>query len=171
MGNKGKRILYLDMVKGIGILLVVLGHIIPMERGIGKYLYSFHMPMFFMISGILLFEKKSWENEKLFNIILGKLRQIMYPYLIISFVSLVIIRKIDGLTKFVKNLYLTLMLEGISALWFLPTLFFAELIFVLVIRYIKKPVIREVLVVLCILLMWMFSNYSGHNTSSYGFLL
>jgi fucose 4-O-acetylase-like acetyltransferase len=44
----------LDIMKGIGILLVVLGHSLPSSR-IGNYvynfIYSFHMPLFFIVSG------------------------------------------------------------------------------------------------------------------------
>ena len=53
--NPSKRIAYLDIAKGIGILLVVLGHnyvriSIP---GMGKFIFSFHMPFFFLLSGML----------------------------------------------------------------------------------------------------------------------
>ncbi len=49
------RILWLDTLKVMAIYLVVLGHIVsttyqPDLKGI---IYSFHMPLFFMISGYL----------------------------------------------------------------------------------------------------------------------
>lgn len=47
-----KRIEYLDYAKGIGIILVVLGHIL-IKGNIKIYIYSFHMPLFFIISGYL----------------------------------------------------------------------------------------------------------------------
>lgn len=47
-----ERIEYYDVAKGILILLVVLGHVF--ETGIiNQYIYSFHMPAFFIISGIM----------------------------------------------------------------------------------------------------------------------
>ena len=48
----GKRDLRYDVMKGIGILLMMLGHI-PVEGMVYKWIYSFHMPMFFLISGYL----------------------------------------------------------------------------------------------------------------------
>lgn len=51
-----KRIEYIDVAKAIGILLVILGHCyytatVPY---LGAAIYSFHMPMFFIISGMFL---------------------------------------------------------------------------------------------------------------------
>ena len=59
-----RREKYLDIAKGIGILLVVMGHSIPdasTPAGISNpyfvilfgVIYSFHMPLFFFISGLL----------------------------------------------------------------------------------------------------------------------
>ena len=45
----GKRIDYLDYSKGIAIILVVLGHIFN-GGNIKTYIYSFHIPLFFIIS-------------------------------------------------------------------------------------------------------------------------
>src|SRR5215510_11051547 len=49
-----KRVAYVDIAKGIGIILVVMGHndfalISPFAH---KLIYSFHMPMFFFMSGM-----------------------------------------------------------------------------------------------------------------------
>ena len=49
-----KRVEYIDIAKGIGITLVVMGHndfalISPFAH---KLIYSFHMPMFFFMSGM-----------------------------------------------------------------------------------------------------------------------
>ena len=56
-----KRLVYLDIARGICILLVVFGHtLIPNIRENNKiiqfiydYIYFFHMPVFFIISGII----------------------------------------------------------------------------------------------------------------------
>lgn len=46
---------YLDLTRFIGIYLVVLGHFgfLYKDAYIGSMIYSFHMPLFFVISGIL----------------------------------------------------------------------------------------------------------------------
>lgn len=44
----------LDIAKGIGILLMVIGHCYHTENIVLKTIYSFHMPLFFIVSGMLL---------------------------------------------------------------------------------------------------------------------
>ena len=46
----GKRIEWIDVSKGIGIILVLIGHI-SLNGGLNKFIYSFHMPLFFILSG------------------------------------------------------------------------------------------------------------------------
>ena len=54
----GKRIEYIDAAKALGIIAVIVGHCfwrtsIPY---LVPFIYSFHMPMFFMISGMFINE-------------------------------------------------------------------------------------------------------------------
>ena len=53
-----KRLDYLDMAKGVGIFLVVLGHIEYLSESAMRWIYSFHMPLFFVIGGILAYQKE-----------------------------------------------------------------------------------------------------------------
>ena len=46
---------YWNITKGIGICLVVLGHVCS---DISNYIYLFHLPLFFFVSGFLYNEKK-----------------------------------------------------------------------------------------------------------------
>ncbi len=43
------RIDSLDILKGIGIILVVVGHMIGNQLYIRPWIYAFHMPLFFML--------------------------------------------------------------------------------------------------------------------------
>lgn len=49
MNNRDKT---LDIAKGIGILLVVIGHM-PINIDLYNTIYTFHVPLFFFISGVL----------------------------------------------------------------------------------------------------------------------
>ena len=55
----------IDMMRAIGIILVVLGHCLPFSfLFLKRLIYLFHLPLFFMISGYLYQEKCSlqpWE--------------------------------------------------------------------------------------------------------------
>lgn len=42
-----------DNAKGIGLILVILGHLLPFGNLQSSIVYSIHMPLFFYISGIL----------------------------------------------------------------------------------------------------------------------
>lgn len=56
-----KRIESLDIAKGIGILIVVLGHVLRTDDVfLKKFIFSFHMPLFFMLSGFVF----NTENKK-----------------------------------------------------------------------------------------------------------
>ncbi len=58
---EGKRIDYIDSLKGFAIILVVIGHVIQYyycptdfdNKILFRCIYSFHMPLFFIISGFV----------------------------------------------------------------------------------------------------------------------
>ena len=52
-----ERLTVFDAAKGLGILLVVFAHINYTPEAL-IYIYSFHMPLFFLISGIFFNSKK-----------------------------------------------------------------------------------------------------------------
>lgn len=62
---KKNRMTYLDMAKGIGILFMIVGHTISL--GWQKDLiYSFHMPLFFVCSGMtMVLSTTGWSGERL----------------------------------------------------------------------------------------------------------
>ena len=57
-----KRLTYLDMTKGVGIFLVILGHIEYIREDTLRWISSFHMPLFFFVGGILAYTNR---DEKL----------------------------------------------------------------------------------------------------------
>ena len=50
--HKG-RIDWIDSAKGIGIILMLLGHVSAMPKYFIILIFSFHMPLFFFLSGYL----------------------------------------------------------------------------------------------------------------------
>ena len=78
--KENKRLHYLDMAKGIGIFLVALGHMEDIATGTRVWISSFHMPLFFVISGILMAVKN--EPSKDLGIAVKKrINGIIVPYL------------------------------------------------------------------------------------------
>jgi polysaccharide biosynthesis protein PslL len=75
-----QRIQHIDIAKGIGILLVVLGHnsIVIGQRGeLFNVIYSFHLPLFLFLSGLFLNQR-----ETLKAAIVNKTDAMLKPYLV-----------------------------------------------------------------------------------------
>lgn len=127
-----KRLDYLDMVKGIGIFFVVLGHIEYISNPLRVWISSFHMPLFFIVSGLLMAVKN--EPFRDFKISVSKkFKGIIIPYLwfslayfIIDIANVTIIKNIDIHTFWV-DLISSVTFYGMSVLWFLPALFLANI--------------------------------------------
>ena len=85
-----KRIEYVDILKGIGIICVLLGHnLVVQDDGqlpeIMRYIiYSFHMPLFFFLSGYVFSTKVNWTN-----FIKKKIKTIVVPMYIFSLVVMI----------------------------------------------------------------------------------
>ena len=48
-----ERILYVDYIKAIAMILVIIGHINYANQEIKPWLYAFHMPVFFFCTGLV----------------------------------------------------------------------------------------------------------------------
>ena len=115
MENTIRHFDYLDFAKGIGIILVIMGHtIFPVHEAIS----IFHMPLFFFLAGITL---KIYPDFELF--LLRKTDRIFIPYLFFSFLSFITAR-IVGYEGSIFN----------GPLWFLQSLFGALIISELVLK-------------------------------------
>lgn len=68
-----ERLSWLDILKGIGIILVVIGHIYS-NRTVSNWLYSFHMPLFFLAAGWVYKEKTVITDIK------RRIQTIVVPY-------------------------------------------------------------------------------------------
>lgn len=135
------RLTYIDSVKGVGILLVIIGHIVPMNNALSVWLYSFHIPLFFIICGIL----HSVKNNQLSSfkeLFIKKSKSLMYPYMTFSLITIIfwfltgiIRRSFNGL---LSMSVLTITFLGYSSLWFLPCYFISELTFIYIMKKSSK---------------------------------
>lgn len=68
-----------DIIKGIGIILVVLGHC---GFIFSNFIYLFHMPLFFIVSGYF-FKETNYDNLlKVRDYLKRKIKQLYLPYII-----------------------------------------------------------------------------------------
>ncbi|HEY9528673.1 MAG TPA: acyltransferase family protein, partial [Anaerolineales bacterium] len=121
-----KRIEYLDIAKGIGILLVVLGHndFEVISLFVQRLIYSFHMPLFFFLSGYFLNTAVPFFDfvKKRFNTLL---KPFLFTIFLIYFTS-ISFEKMGfntAITRTVKSLYGSGYYLDWVQLWFLPHLF------------------------------------------------
>ncbi len=125
-----KRIEYLDIAKGIGILLVVLGHndFEVISLFVQRLIYSFHMPLFFFLSGYFLNTAVPFFDffKKRFN---SLLKPFLFTIFLIYFTS-VSFEKMGfntAIQRTVKSLYGSGYYLDWVQLWFLPHLFAVSL--------------------------------------------
>src|SRR5438270_2159707 len=97
--TSGVRSSVVDIVKGIAIALVVYGHtaqgMIHRKWWVGpgatysdNFIYSFHMPAFFFVSGLFVMSSLAKRGRRQFAI--DKLKTILYPYLLSATISALI---------------------------------------------------------------------------------
>ena len=85
---------YIDYAKAAGILLVVYGHVIIFAKhpsyadvAAKNMIYAFHMPLFFVISGLLLRNRQEKKQEtELVRELSVITRRLLLPYLIWSLI-------------------------------------------------------------------------------------
>lgn len=151
------RNVYIDIVKAVAIILVVFGHCIQygsgseflsstafFENKVFIFIYSFHMPLFMLVSGYLFAYslKDINSTDGLKRTIIKKVKQLIIPLFSWSFVSLALaIAKlvINGNTATVSIIWLlkTLVSGFINGPWFLWAIWWCSLT-VIVVRYFFK---------------------------------
>ena len=121
------------MAKGIGIILVVLGHCFNKGTPIHNWIFSFHMPLFFIVSGFCFHMEKYPE----FNILLRKkFSRLIVPFIKFWLFALVVSLLIPYMRKGITlNTVLTVLYTGwpgpihIGSIWFLLSLFICMCVF------------------------------------------
>lgn len=166
MNDKAERLIFLDIAKGIGILFVVLGHIYAFNPNIKNglfvvWIYSFHMPLFFIISGMLLKYRET--DESTIKFVFKRVKGLLVPYFVFSIFTIAVLLLIEGATMSMLIVYIkrTIAGIGIDTLWFLPVLFFSECIFILAKKVLKKDWLMIATVFLIYVLGNFFTNYDG----------
>ncbi|KXJ49252.1 MAG: hypothetical protein AXW17_11400, partial [Colwellia sp. Phe_37] len=126
---------WVNCAKGIGIVLVVYGHVARgvfnagitenerLFRLVDTVIYSFHMPLFFFLSGLFFISSLSKRGAK--GLVLSKLGTIMYPYILWSFIQGGIAYSLQSMTNFKTTVVDVLSLFWLpqDQFWFLYALF------------------------------------------------
>lgn len=138
-----KRMEYIDMVKGIGILGIIVMHSTFASQRVIFWLSSFMTPLFFLVSGMLIAHTKAPEKNRK-EALTGRVRTLLLPFLYFSLFAIMrdLLRAMIGAFEMVGiwievNGLITLW--GSSVFWFLPALFLSESTFILLRRKCTAP--------------------------------
>ena len=149
------RTRFIDIARCIGIVAIILGHL--SEPAIQRVVYTFNVPLFFLITGYFINEK----NPDL-KFIRRKFRTLIVPYLITG-AALVIIAVIGAAASKGDvigqgklwlyavvygsgyNWYEPFFISSVGPVWFLCATFFSGILLKLLLK--TKPIIRMLAVV------------------------
>lgn len=126
---------WLDIAKGITIILMVVGHT-AIPKVVGDFIWAFHMPLFFIASGWCT----NWGKYRLIDFVFYKLRSLGIPFVIYSILVLVINISLFEfeISDWIRNGW-----EG-YALWFIPVLYSA-LVLSKIVMMIRSDIQRVIL--------------------------
>lgn len=143
---KNEHYLELDYLKGIGIILVILGHsfffkgfdLVNKEKYFGYYyifnfIYSFHMPLFFIVAGFL-----SNKEYKIKFFYISKIKRLLIPYIFINIIDYIPRHLFSSFVNNSSNSLVRIIFYSGVATWFVYTLFVMFLIFPVLDKYIFK---------------------------------
>lgn len=139
------RLKWVDIAKGIGIIFIVLGH--AGNPTISKYLFWFHVPLFFMLSGYVfkplnrLSDLPLWIKKRAKKLLLT-----YFTYLLVFYLILIVQYFINGeltLALLIKRA-ITSLFGGralsylMSPMWFITTLLLTQVLFAYISLKCKK---------------------------------
>ncbi|WP_157871799.1 acyltransferase family protein [Gloeothece verrucosa] len=153
--------LWLDNLRAIGIFFVVLVHTGRFSSFISLYIFSFFMPLFFFISGLVAKDSiKELSFKDFFNL---RLRRLLIPYIFFSLVSYIVWfflfrhfgkgEDISPLKPLIGILYGVAIGDWLIpniAMWFFTCLMMTEIYFFLLIRLPSRKILIAVLFVLSV---------------------
>ncbi len=83
MDSEKGRIIWIDQLRGIAFFFVILGHV-ALPKEMQSLIYSFHMPLFFLISGLTVNRKKLIDTH-IKDYVIKQAKSLIIPYFWMSF--------------------------------------------------------------------------------------
>lgn len=159
-----ERINYIDYTKGYGILIIVLAHVVGYFSAckfLFGYFESYSVALFFIISGILMTLKEG--RYEPWNVFLKKkVRSLLIPYIWFSVFNSLLKLSVMFVThqlteSVVHSEMIELFITGNGTVWFLLTLFGAELLYRVTVGICNEFQIA-ILAIVCITLCFLVGD-------------
>ncbi len=147
--NKNDRILWMDIAKGIAMFLVCWGHE-NADPIFNNWIYSFHMPLFFMLSGMTFAFNK---ETKVGKYIVKKAKGLLIPYVFLNIIVIplayidgaIVHKSTQNIGEFLLGIVFSQQQSGFvlpsNTTWFIATLFLTDLAFFAFWKIFKKDYI------------------------------
>jgi len=170
-----ERNIKIDILKGFAIILMMIGHITQysidgivdcFNNELFIFIYSFHMPLFALISGFLFYKSKDKPLKELF---FNKARTLLYPILIIAIIEFYAWRFLEAFKGNISPLFSAGWIDNLNGYWFLWSLF-ASMFIVIIVEKLIKFKYKSFLYILLIPLLYFFPN-GDYNFFIYVFFL
>ncbi|MBQ6005183.1 MAG: acyltransferase family protein [Selenomonadaceae bacterium] len=149
-----ERITWIDFAKGFVMILVVLGHALDDDFSLCILIYIFHMPFFFILAGYLLNLNKWGGSNNFKKFALKLFKRLLVPYYLANIlffpIWFIVCHKLGYLNYFwewctykpLDSLAEIFIGDGtnliLGTLWFLPTLFLAQIILIFLYNFLIK---------------------------------
>ena len=144
-----RRIEWLDAARGIGILMVVLGHIVTLGGVAHNLIFGCHMPLFFLLSGYV------YRPMPVRQTISRRFRSLMIPYFGFSLLGLAFTLAVPGMRgalnrgNAIYSLYTgSPAMVNNSSVWFLLSLFMVTVAMSAIMKIGRRGT-RRGIVILC----------------------
>ena len=167
--NSNERNICIDIMKGFGIIFVILGHMTSLLPPLViNAIFSFHMPLFFIVGGYLF-----RQNDNLSGQAQKDFKRLVFPYIftcaVIVFLSFLKSIYIGSLNPFLHSIIASVYCSGsihhsflfstmpsIGAIWFLIAMFWCKTIYNMIICKCNNP---KMLIVLFSIIALLIDRY------------
>ena len=92
---ENKRDVTVDVMKGVGILLMLVGHWHGMSQWAHQFIYSFHMPLFFLVAGYFSKQMTDWAKSLKKNALRLLLPFVFTHFMLIGWIAVKVLVKHD----------------------------------------------------------------------------
>ncbi len=166
--EKKSRLLWLDQARAIAMFIVVLGHnSVPTQ-----YIYSFHMPLFFIISGITF---NPYRYEEFTGRVKDKFKKLVLPHFWMNLLTLplwivtwkIVTTSRHDLAELIKGIFYinsNVYKSPSNATWFLAVLFMVDILFYLTWKFSKG---NTQSLVICTCILGLIGFIESKNSSNY----
>ncbi|MCR5804873.1 MAG: acyltransferase family protein [Clostridia bacterium] len=150
MDRENERLSYIDIAKGIGILMVIFGHVLNKSQGLYCFIYSVHIPLFIILSGF--FEKEHSDFRTYFYKTIRRLYLPFLAFVVIDYIAAYFLNDTPAKYVFVQGVKAAMGMERVfnQPIWFLFDLFVVKVFIQLFHKIRNKKLMNLLLAVVMI---------------------